>query len=226
MYEEAVNTIEDHGFTAKLYPDFDAENPLGMRDTLTTYVFESRDYDFGDKHLDIYTATGYDADDFENRADGEPRNVSPDALAERFLRMDQNILAFTPIHFADYGSSGAQIYESSSYAGSGGVVEFACVTRDDYEMMEGKGSADAPEARENARRYMLAEMEEFNQYLQSDVYGYVIEDQNGETVDSCWRFYGRDYALEEMKSMLAEAVKETKTRAWVQVAIEEASLRG
>ena len=41
-------------------------------------------------------------------------------------------------------------------------------------------------------------VEEWNQYLSGDVYGYVIE-QNGIHLDSCWGFYGFDYVREEAK---------------------------
>lgn len=39
-------------------------------------------------------------------------------------------------------------------------------------------------------------VEEWNQYLSGDVYGYVIE-HNGEHVDSCWGFYGLDNCKQE-----------------------------
>jgi hypothetical protein len=37
-----------------------------------------------------------------------------------------------------------------------------------------------------------------------DVYGYVVEDEDGETLDSCWGYYG-DYKSSEWEYMLSEA---------------------
>lgn len=40
------------------------------------------------------------------------------------------------------------------------------------------------------RRYLEAELETYDQYLRGNVWGYVIEDEDGDDVDSCWGFYG------------------------------------
>ncbi len=44
-------------------------------------------------------------------------------------------------------------------------------------------------------------VEEWNQYLRGDVWGAVVESPDGEQLDSCWGFYGSDYAHEEGKLM-------------------------
>jgi hypothetical protein len=51
--------------------------------------------------------------------------------------------------------------------------------------------------------YLTAEVEGYNQYLNGDVYGYVVEDVHGEHVNSCWGFFGYDYAVHEAQSVLA-----------------------
>lgn len=48
-----------------------------------------------------------------------------------------------------------------------------------------------------------------NQYLSGDVYGYVIEDGEGETVDSCWGFYGEEYCRQQGEDVL-EHLQETE----------------
>lgn len=52
-----------------------------------------------------------------------------------------------------------------------------------------------------AEKYLKSEVETYDQYLTGDVYGYVIEDKEGEELDSCWGFYGEEYCLEEAKSI-------------------------
>lgn len=44
---------------------------------------------------------------------------------------------------------------------------------------------------------------EWNQYLSGDVWGYVIKDEEGEEVDSCWGYYGTDDCEEQARSAAA-----------------------
>ncbi|KKK92930.1 hypothetical protein LCGC14_2697980 [marine sediment metagenome] len=44
---------------------------------------------------------------------------------------------------------------------------------------------------------LLQEVQAYRQYLEGDVYGFNIEDKDGEVVDSCWNFYGMNYVREE-----------------------------
>jgi hypothetical protein len=55
----------------------------------------------------------------------------------------------------------------------------------------------------NAMECIQGECKALDQYLTGDVWGYVIKDKDGETIDSCWGFYGHDYCETEGKSMLA-----------------------
>lgn len=53
--------------------------------------------------------------------------------------------------------------------------------------------------RKKAEKYLIAEVEEYDQYLRGDVWGYTITDKDGNEVDGCWGFYGYDYAVQEAK---------------------------
>lgn len=46
---------------------------------------------------------------------------------------------------------------------------------------------------ENAYARMLAEVEEYDQYLQGEIYGFTLY-KNREEIDSCWGYYGGDLA--------------------------------
>ena len=50
------------------------------------------------------------------------------------------------------------------------------------------------------------EIETYDQYLTGDIHGYMIyrpeDEELGDSVDSCWGFYGRDTAMEEAESMV------------------------
>lgn len=62
---------------------------------------------------------------------------------------------------------------------------------------------------ERAQAYAKGVVDQFASYLEGDVYGYIVErtrtnaDEDvlvEETLDSCWGFYGRDYAIQEARS--------------------------
>jgi hypothetical protein len=66
------------------------------------------------------------------------------------------------------------------------------------------------EARETAQSYI----ETWNDYLSSNVYGYVIETKAGEEVESCWGFYGdydaKDGVISEAKSVVDHLTQKGK----------------
>ena len=47
------------------------------------------------------------------------------------------------------------------------------------------------------RKCLEGEIETYDQFLTGDVYAYRIEDEDGETVDSCGGMYGHDYTVKE-----------------------------
>lgn len=53
-------------------------------------------------------------------------------------------------------------------------------------------------------------LDTWNTYLEGDVWGYVIEDELGEHVESCWGYYGHEHAEEEGRNMLKYAAKNYK----------------
>ena len=63
-----------------------------------------------------------------------------------------------------------------------------------------------------AERCINGELKELQQWLDGDVWGYIIEKKcegcgSWEQTDSCWNFYGEEYVKEEGESALAYAKK-------------------
>lgn len=56
-----------------------------------------------------------------------------------------------------------------------------------------------------AREAALAHIEDWNRYLLGDVWGYVIEDDDGTHVDSCWGYYDKKLCEEDAVQALASA---------------------
>jgi hypothetical protein len=61
--------------------------------------------------------------------------------------------------------------------------------------------------REKALRVLRAEVEVYDQYLRGEVYGYIIEDEDGQTLDSCWGFYGWDEVKQQAEESAEYFVK-------------------
>ena len=55
---------------------------------------------------------------------------------------------------------------------------------------------------EQVESNLRSEVQTYDQFLTGDVWGYVIEDEDGEHVDSCWGFFGYDYCEQEGKVAL------------------------
>jgi hypothetical protein len=72
--------------------------------------------------------------------------------------------------------------------------------------------ADGPNGTPDPAAYLKAQADEYQTYAEGDTYGYVIEREvtwtrdggddtmtTWETIDSCWGFYGREYAEESAR---------------------------
>lgn len=54
--------------------------------------------------------------------------------------------------------------------------------------------------RECAFRVLEGEVEEYSSWCTGECYGYVVENENGDELDSCWGFYGLHHARESAES--------------------------
>lgn len=65
---------------------------------------------------------------------------------------------------------------------------------------------------EDAEEALRGELKEWAEYAAGDVYGYVIEDAEGKTLDSLWGLYGREYAEEEARRAADWEAKDLASR--------------
>jgi len=65
--------------------------------------------------------------------------------------------------------------------------------------------------REKAQALIEAEVATYDSYLRGDCWGFAIEDQNGETLDSCWGFLGdSDYCEQEAQTIYKGMIQQQK----------------
>jgi hypothetical protein len=102
-----------------------------------------------------------------------------------------------------YDHSGLSISTTPfSCAWDSGMVGVAYMTLD---MIKENWALNGPMSDEDIKSYMeraesliCAETNTYNQYLQGDIYGHIVEDSEGNILDSCWGFYDVADAVSDM----------------------------
>lgn len=192
---EAIETFENAGFTVSIYQEEDPGSPREW-DNLGKMVCWHRRANLGDETIKT--------SNYQNM----------DELVASF-----NALVCIPLYLYEHsGMTMTASYETylryPDRQWDAGQVGFIYVTeetlRKEYSIQPGQDIP--PETLALAKQVLVGEVEEYDQYLTGDVYGYVVKDTAGEHVDSCWGFFGLEYAREEAQAALASAsdTKEVK----------------
>jgi hypothetical protein len=169
-------------YTLEIEQDPEPCNPRTEFDCFGKMVCFHKRYSLGDRH-------DYRTEDFGNWDEMEGQLVKDGAVVVvRLFLLDHSGISISTEDFNDRWDSG--------------VVGFYVVTRKDI-LDNFLAKRLTKKLRDKAREIVKGEVETYNQYLQGDVWGFVIKDEDGEIVDSCWGFYGREYAEEEGKAALA-----------------------
>ena len=167
------------GLTLIVSADPDPIDPRRDFDHLCTLVCWHRRYDLGDQH------------DWE-----APEAFKADMAARPHIRL--------PVFFYDH--SGITIATTPfSCPWDSGQIGWAFVELSKLRT-EFADVSDPVELQRNAEAMMRAEIAEYDQYLTGDVWCARIENRTGVVLDSCCGFFGSDYAIEEGRRMLEEAV--------------------
>ena len=144
---------------------------------------------------------------------GDPITMEPSELVK--LVKSGTVIAL-PLYLMDHSglwmdTSSARFAAVDSYGWDWGQVGYIYVTRqkvrEDFRVKH-----ISPQLRDLVERMLQAEVREYNDYLQGDVYGYTVEDDEGRTLDSCWGFIGGpedsgilDYIPEKFREEVADA---------------------
>lgn len=201
MQTDTVMTLGHAGMLVEIHQDIEGgefANPRENDGNLGILAFESHvsretslsELDIGRVDLDDLLrdcehceGTGNATDDPEGPAcpicDGDGAVA---ATIEEYFKQEHGAVAVLPIFYADYGSSGARVYESDDPNG----VIFATMDTATRTGVTPENYLDA----------LQAEIRVLDIWLQGGVYGYVIrEREGGKALDSCWGFLA-DYDSE------------------------------
>jgi hypothetical protein len=180
--------------TVKIVHDPDPQNPREW-DQLGIIAGFHRRYNIGDSDpgvlLDGGTISANDYDGWDEM--------------EADLRQ-RGALCIMPLFLYDHGGTSLSI---SGFAGraqhadwDSGRVGFTFTTRKRMGEFLGETRLTS-KTRERVENALKGEVKEYDQYMTGDVYGYIIEDETGDVVDTSWSIYGFKVVKQEAARELA-----------------------
>jgi hypothetical protein len=189
------------GYKINICSDDDPMNPRDNDNLGTMLCFHSR-YNLGDKQTDIKS------NDFSGWEE-----------MENYLIKKEKACVILPLYLYDH--SGITMRTTSfNDRWDSGQVGFAYVTSEKIRKEYSVKSINKA-IKDKVTSVLEAEVEEYDQFIRGDVYGYDIRKitkcdldcEHEETVDSCWGFYGEiDYCLTEAKAVV-DSYKEDPTKS-------------
>ena len=167
---------EYKGCTITVSPDIDPENPRD-NDNLGTMICCHGRYDLGD------------------------RDIQPTDVDEVLSEFGDDMISL-PLYLYDHSGITMNTTGFGCLWDSGQVGRI-CVSLDTLrkEFVASEYDPPSDELIEEVKQMLLNEVEEYDQYLRGDIYGFAIEYPDGEE-DSCYGFYGYEYAQSEAQSQV------------------------
>lgn len=180
-----METIERNGFTLRLEHDSAPCNPRKEFDHFGKMICWWNNYNLGDENPRM-SPQDWIRKFAAGLVNAENPDLIPDEHIERILDKHAVML---PLHVYEHGgitmSTGR--FSCPWDSGQAGWI---------YATMN-QVRAEFDGDVQKATACLEAEVQEYDQFLTGDVWGYVIEDEDGYEVDSCWGFYGYAYAKGE-----------------------------
>ena len=172
--EDPIHTEEYRGFTIRIYTDPDPESPREW-DNLGHMITYHPRYVLGDAHI---------------------------MSKEDLLYIVEKTDAFSlPLYIYDHSGIGMSTDRSRypyNCPWDSSHVGYIYVTRKEVREEFGVKRISKKLAG-RVLDVLRGEVAAFHQYIQGDVWGYVVGDQEEEHIDSCWGYYGYDACLQEAK---------------------------
>lgn len=180
----AIETFKVQNLTVRIEQDQDRQDGSRDWDNLGTMVCFHRNYRLGDKH------------EYKTPQD--------------FMATDdyKNAVVILPLGLIDHSGISMYVGSGAHWCDPGGwdsgQVGWIYVTKEKARSEYGKRLTKKRLAQ--AEKVLRGEVATYDQDLTGDVYGYVIEDEDGNHVDSCWGFYGMDDVREQAKAAAESAI--------------------
>lgn len=186
--EDAIETINYKGYTIGIDYDPSPESPREW-DNLGTIYSNHRRYDFDGHGIEEL---------IEDVGGNVYDSVIPwDLIGKKYYYLkvwmyDHSGITIRTGETNPWGN-GYMAWDSGL---AGVIVVSKAQARKEYGKTKGKA------LEERVLKVLDGEIEDLDTYCRGDIYGYIVEDENGDKIDSCWGFYGKEEAINEAKSMV------------------------
>ena len=188
--ESSTHVVEPK-FTYKVMHDPDPDNPRTSWDNIGVMHCAHTRYTLGDAGA----LTPFVDDDWRSGIERD------------------DIYVTLPIYMYDH--SGITISHSPfSCRWDSGLLGWHYITKQAVEKNWPSLQHDEVALRDAVERCLTSELKTYDQYLQGQVYGYRITDEEGDEVDSCWGFYGDDIESNGMLDSAGTEHAEGLRKAW------------
>lgn len=156
----------------KLVHDSSPDSPRNW-DNLGTMICFHRRYDLGDNH-------NYNSDDYSGWEE-----------MKKAIIKEENPAVILPLYMYDH--SGITIRTTPfSCRWDSGQIGFILVSKK-KALEEFGGKIVTAKLKERIEKILEGEVETYSQYVEGDVYGFQIVDEDDNHIDSCYGFYGSDH---------------------------------
>ncbi len=218
MSNHDVEHFNHNGYIIRIQPDPEPESPRDW-DNVGTMVCWHRRYSLGDEQpkldppewrrqlaLNHLHEIGFPDDLYPMVENGEEDGIPDERLDAVF---DEHFVIL-PLFLFDHSgitmkTSSEQFHAQDSAGWDWGPVGYIYCTR---EKARQELSGDTEEELTNsAIKCLTGEVETYAQYLEGDIYGYIIESLAGDHIDSCWGFFGLKDCVEQAKEACPDEAK-------------------
>lgn len=182
---------EVNGFTVEIHADEPPFSPRDDWDHGCELVLSHRRYDLpNDGKIDFGSFGGW----------GE---------IAQYLKDELGALVVLPVYMLDHSGIALSLGDFADPWDSG-QAGLAYVTPKNWADTQGTEWTGSEADIEQARLLCAGDVQTYGQYLNGEVYGYVIKDFDGETLDECWGMYGYEYVTEEASGVAENMERQIK----------------
>ena len=180
MMNDVVSTVEYRGMHIDIYQDPDPEDPRewGSDDEMICF---HRKYNIGDKHNYLDVRDMLISKCLEK---GVEYAVDDEPTMDELIKSFSEHYLWLPIYM--YEHSGITINTTGfSCSWDSGQIGIICISKDKVKELYAVDEIDNI-VEENIYGLLKADVENYDQYITGDVYGYMVR----EIGQGCWGFYG------------------------------------
>lgn len=168
---EDIERIEHNGFNIRIVPDDDPMDPRGW-DNLGIMACWHRRYNLGDKH-----------------------NHASDGFQDWLEDPENEVVASLPLYLYDHSGITMSTGPFSCRFDSG-QVGIIYTTKDKIKSIFG----ETVPSEEQLLEGLKDEVKLYDRFISGACVGFIVEDSEGNQVESSWGFFDKDTAIEEAKA--------------------------